>query len=132
MSFGISYFEESEEEKGVGHFIEPMVIVLILVLNATVGVWMVCAHCQPPPVPAARIHSRLISCLQESNAENALEALKEMQSEHAKVLRGGKLVRTSCSFFRAPPRVESAADCPSSPTSGVRASGPRARAWGRR
>lgn len=41
VSFGISWFEESEEEKGVGHFIEPMVIVLILVLNATVGVWMV-------------------------------------------------------------------------------------------
>jgi magnesium-transporting ATPase (P-type) len=30
---------------------------------------------------------------QESNAEKALEALKELQSEHAKVLRDGKLVR---------------------------------------
>lgn len=41
VSFGISWFEEAEGEKGIGHFIEPMVIVLILVLNATVGVWMV-------------------------------------------------------------------------------------------
>lgn len=43
--------------------------VLILVLNAAVGVW------------------------QESNAENALEALKEMTAETAKVFRDGQLVR---------------------------------------
>lgn len=30
---------------------------------------------------------------QENNAESALEALKEMQSDHAKCMRGGKLVR---------------------------------------
>ena len=43
--------------------------VLILVLNAAVGVW------------------------QESNAENALEALKEMTADTAKVFRDGQLVR---------------------------------------
>lgn len=42
--------------------------VLILVLNAAVGVW------------------------QESNAENALEALKEMTADTAKVFRDGQLV----------------------------------------
>jgi hypothetical protein len=41
---------------------------VLQVLNAVVGVW------------------------QESNAEKALEALKELQSEHAKVVRDGKLV----------------------------------------
>lgn len=41
---------------------------IILVLNAIVGVW------------------------QETNAENALEALKQMQSEHAATWRNGKLV----------------------------------------
>ena len=33
---------------------------------------------------------------QESNAEAALDALTEMQSEHAVVWRNGKLVRSSC------------------------------------
>ena len=45
------------------------VILLILILNAAVGVW------------------------QESNAEAALEALKDLQGETARVIRGGKMVR---------------------------------------
>lgn len=42
VSFGISYFEEvpAGEHRGIGHFIEPLVIILILILNATVGVIM--------------------------------------------------------------------------------------------
>jgi Ca2+-transporting ATPase len=55
-------------ENGLTAYVEPIVIVLILILNAIVGVW------------------------QESNAERALEALKEMQSEHAKVIRDGNLI----------------------------------------
>ena len=53
------------EDTGFAAYVEPAVILLILILNAVVGVW------------------------QESNAESALEALKEMQSEHAKCLRDG-------------------------------------------
>ena len=44
-------------------FVEPFVILLILVLNAVVGVW------------------------QEHSAENALEALKELQSCTAQTIR---------------------------------------------
>ncbi|KAI4986361.1 hypothetical protein ZWY2020_018991 [Hordeum vulgare] len=44
-------------------FVEPLVIFLILVVNAAVGVW------------------------QETNAEKALEALRQIQSDHAAVLR---------------------------------------------
>lgn len=68
VSFALAYFEEGSAEEGIRAYIEPFVILLILILNAIVGVW------------------------QESNAEKALEALKELQSEHAKVLRDGKLV----------------------------------------
>ncbi len=49
-------------------FVEPFVILLILVVNAIVGVW------------------------QEHNAENALEALKELQSCTARCIRDGILV----------------------------------------
>jgi Ca2+-transporting ATPase len=56
------------ESGGLTAYVEPIVIVLILIINAIVGVW------------------------QESNAERALEALKEMQSDHAKVIRDGKFI----------------------------------------
>ncbi|GAV75333.1 E1-E2_ATPase domain-containing protein/Cation_ATPase_C domain-containing protein/Cation_ATPase_N domain-containing protein/Hydrolase domain-containing protein [Cephalotus follicularis] len=69
ISFVLAYLHGSESrECGFEAYVEPFVIVLILVLNAIVGVW------------------------QESNAEKALEALKEMQCESSKVLRDGSLV----------------------------------------
>ena len=66
ISFVMAFFEEESKEAGLRAYVEPFVILLILVLNAIVGVW------------------------QEANAENALEALKEMQPDTAKVLRDGK------------------------------------------
>jgi len=63
LSFGLAFFEEVDH--WVEAFVEPAVILLILIINAIVGVW------------------------QESNAENALEALKKMQSLHAPCLRNG-------------------------------------------
>lgn len=65
ISLGLAYFEESSAEEGIRAYIEPAVILLILALNAFVGVW------------------------QESNAEAALEALKEMQPDSANVIRAG-------------------------------------------
>ena len=77
VSFLLAYFEEGSSEEGIRAYIEPFVILLILVLNAIVGVW------------------------QESNAEAALEALTELQSEHASVTRQGKKVCAvlSCGFL---------------------------------
>lgn len=66
ISFLLAYFEGSES--GFEAYVEPLVIILILVLNAIVGVW------------------------QENNAEKALEALKELQCESIKVLRDGYFV----------------------------------------
>lgn len=64
ISFILAYFDgHGDGGVDITAYVEPLVILTILILNAIVGVW------------------------QESNAERALEALKEMQSEHAKVMR---------------------------------------------
>lgn len=54
-----------EGEDGLTAYIEPFVILLILVLNAVVAIW------------------------QDSQSDNAMEALKNMQAVACKVLRDG-------------------------------------------
>ena len=65
VSFLLAYFNSDQKEEGLSAYIEPLVILMILVLNACVGVW------------------------QESNAEKALDSLKKLQSDSATVLRAG-------------------------------------------
>ncbi|KAK9193159.1 hypothetical protein WN944_003856 [Citrus x changshan-huyou] len=69
ISFVLAWYDGEEGgEKEITAFVEPLVIFMILILNAIVGVW------------------------QENNAEKALEALKEIQSEHASVIRDGSKI----------------------------------------
>lgn len=66
VSFILTFMDTKGNKIAVSDFIEPVVIILILILNAAVGVW------------------------QECNAEKSLEALKQLQPTKAKVLREGK------------------------------------------
>ncbi|KAF8020365.1 hypothetical protein BT93_G0922 [Corymbia citriodora subsp. variegata] len=69
VSFVLAWLDGEEGgEMQITAFVEPLVIFLILIVNAIVGIW------------------------QESNAEKALEALKEIQSEQATVIRDGKKI----------------------------------------
>lgn len=63
ISFVFAILDNGDE--GIAGFVEPFVILLILALNAIVAVYM------------------------DSNADNALEALKNMQALEAKTLRDG-------------------------------------------
>ncbi|KAJ3676657.1 hypothetical protein LUZ60_004069 [Juncus effusus] len=71
VSFFLAWYDGTKHGDAISitAFVEPLVIFLILIANAVVGVW------------------------QESNAEKALEALKEIQSDHATCKRDGRWVR---------------------------------------
>ncbi|KAF8631415.1 hypothetical protein AX17_005093 [Amanita inopinata Kibby_2008] len=69
ISFVLALFDNAEEASWGGAFVEPFVILLILVANATVGV------------------------IQESSAEQAIDALKEYSPDEAKVIRSGHVRR---------------------------------------
>jgi P-type Ca2+ transporter type 2C len=66
ISFVLSHFEDHSDEHAIPPWVEPTVIITILLLNGFVGIY------------------------QDLDAEKALEALKDLQSTSALVLRDGK------------------------------------------
>jgi len=78
VSFLLAFFEREEGEHShysIYQFVEPIVILVILILNAIVGVW------------------------QESNAEAALDALKRLQPDEARALRNGEMQTIPARFL---------------------------------
>ncbi|KAF9036582.1 calcium-transporting ATPase [Panaeolus papilionaceus] len=73
VSFVLALLEDSEGSSWGGAFVEPLVILLILVANAAVGV------------------------IQESNAEKAIDALKEYSPDEAKAIRSGQVAKIHAS-----------------------------------
>ncbi|KAF9566270.1 calcium-transporting ATPase [Agrocybe pediades] len=73
VSFVLALLEESDGSSWWGAFVEPTVILLILVANAAVGV------------------------IQESSAEKAIDALKEYSPDEAKVIRSSQVSRIHAS-----------------------------------
>jgi Ca2+-transporting ATPase len=76
VSFLLAVFDrEDEAHHSLHQYVEPIVILVILILNAIVGVW------------------------QESNAEAALDALKRLQPDEARALRNGEMLTIPARFL---------------------------------
>jgi Ca2+ transporting ATPase len=89
ISFILALLDDSEEYSFGGAFVEPLVILLILVANATVGVIQETNAEQAIDVSSVASTDFLDLCV--------MQALKEYSPDEAKVLRSGQICRIHAS-----------------------------------
>lgn len=91
VSFVLALLEDSPDSTLAGAFVEPLVILLILVANATVGVM------QESSAEKAIDVSLIIFSIPWYMVTYVQQALKEYSPDEAKVLRAGQLTRIHAS-----------------------------------
>ncbi|CAJ1445887.1 unnamed protein product [Effrenium voratum] len=95
VSFLLAYFNTDDQKEGVSAYIEPLVILMILVLNVArlqIGTMLLAFAIDPALQALAQLAcgEACVGVWQESNAEQALDSLKKLQSDTATVLREGR------------------------------------------
>jgi P-type Ca2+ transporter type 2A len=90
ISFVLAIFEDSEDATLLGAFVEPAVILLILIANAAVGVIQ-----ETNAEKAIDVRVPILSA--EQSVHMLSQALKEYSPDEAKVLRSSQLARIHAS-----------------------------------
>ena len=96
--YGLNRLKEKKKKTNLQRFLEQFKDVMIIILLAAAGVSAVLAAMSGEPseffepllILLIVVLTAIMGVMQESKAEKALDALKNMSAPHARVLRGGR------------------------------------------